>query len=102
MKRDWMTETVDHVSDVDMAPREDKKTQGDLNGWWKSVLCELIVLCVGHVVAVTWIASVLCMGARFVTYRLIMLCVCHLEAASWVASVICMERRWKRPAQASS
>ena len=102
MKRDWMTEIVDHGSDVDMAPRGDQKTQGDLKGWWKSVLCELIVLCLSHVVAVIWIATVLCMGARFVTYRLTVLCVGHVVAASWVASVMCMERRWKRPAQASS
>ena len=102
MKRDWMTKTVDHGSDVDMAPRGDQKTQDDLKGWWKSVLCELIVLCLGHVVAVIWIATVLCMGARFVTYRLTVLCVGHVVAASWVASVMCMERRWKRPAQASS
>ena len=82
MKRDWMTETVDHGSDVDMAPRGDQKTQGDLNGWWKSVLCELIVLCVGHVVAGTWIASVLCM-------------VCKVRDVQ-IDRVVCLSRRGRK------
>ena len=48
--------------------------------------CELNVLCVEHVLAVTWVASVMCMGANFVMYRLFVLCVGHVLAVTWVAS----------------
>ena len=46
------------------------------------------MLCVAHVAAVTWVASVMCVGAQFVMYRFIVLCVGHVVAVTWVASVV--------------
>ena len=48
------------------------------------------MVCVGHAVAVTRVASVMCVGASFVMYRFIVLCVGHAVAVTRVASVMCV------------
>ena len=48
------------------------------------------MLCVGHFAAVTWDASVMCVGAQFMMYSFIVLCVGHVAAVTWVASVVCV------------